>query len=418
MVFNLANTPFFFKAKRPINLSQVKKKLVRYFAVLGPLGNLLTPHLATHSFRTYYLILCLFPFFYISSVIRQIKITAYSIPFFIYCFISAIFVEEGDMPLFRSILLLFQFLFAIGASFTIQTEEETLDLVTLYLQGFFLSLTIGYLGYLGYCFHLLPLQFLEFFSVLTQMGYGLLRFSPGSYPNEYGILCSFALSLLTWKLLNNSLWLKIPKKKLLFLLFITGVALLLTTTRAAYCSYALALMYLAWKEGRIKQVLYLACSLFSIIFLILFFLGINMFRIFTIGFSLTNLEAGSAHERILIWLKGTDMFRENFFWGTGFASQPHLHNLYFQLLFELGVCGLIILIGSILLYFLGRGYFVFSKKMKNEKLHTIVILGLLHVLWFAATNHNLNHHLTWFIIFLGLALTRLRNLTFNPFRLQ
>jgi O-antigen ligase len=391
------------------SLGQLQKKTLRGFVALGPLGNLLTPHLISHAFRTYYLILFLFPLFYITPTTRKIKILAYSIPFFAYCFISALFVD-GSMPLFRSTLLLFQFLFSVGASFILHTEEEALDLITLYLKSFFLSLAIGYVGYVGYYLNFLPFPLLERFSVLTQIGYGFLRFSPGSYPNEYGIMCSFILSMLTYKLLSNTSWLKFSKKTLLTLFFFITIALLLTTTRAAYLSYAFALTYLAWKKGRLLQVFFTACALFLAIFLTLSLFGINMFKIFAIGFSLANFESGSVGDRITSWLNSFELFKENPLWGTGFGTQPHLHNLYFQILFELGICGLIILAATLSLHLLNRGYIAFGQKVKNEILDTMVVLGLIHVVWFALTNHNLNHHLSWFVLFLTLTARRLKAL--------
>lgn len=392
----------------------LKGVILKLFIILGPLGNLLTPQLVSHSFRTYYLILVFFPIFYIPLIYRQLKFVIYSIPLFLYCFFSAWMVRENmaeEMPLFRFSLLLFQFLFVLGASYLVQDEEEMVCLVILYIKAFFISLVIGYIGYLGFYLKILPLQVLDFFSVLTQIGYGFLRFAPGSYPNEYGIVCSFVLSILTWRLLDDSSlrsFFKATRKFLISLYLLVAGALLLTTTRAAYLSYVFALIYLAWKKGRLRHIFFLIFTLFLGISVLLAICSINIFHIFAVGFDLANLESGSLGNRFSIWREGFEIFTEEPFLGTGFSSQTYLHNFYLQMIFELGIAGLMILLGTGIVYFLEQKYLVFYRSIQNKLLHTFVVLGIIHVIWFAASNHNLNHHLTWFVVFLGLSLANLR----------
>lgn len=386
--------------------------LIKAFVILGPLGNLLTPQFVTHSFRTYYLTLCLFPIFYTRTTFRQLKVVIFSMFIVLYCFFSLgwrIGIEE-DMPFFRLCLLLIQFLFVWGASFFMQSEEKIFRLIMLYCKAFFTSLVLGYLFYIGYYMNVIPLSVLEFFSVITQLGYGFLRFAPGSYPNEYGICCSFVMSLITFLFFDKKICeLNISRKWLILWYVLLGIALLLTTTRAAYLSYAFALMYLMWRTGGIRLLLVSSSLLFGVIILVLRVCGINMFRIFSVGFDIVNLNSGSLADRFQEWKNGSEFFMEQPFIGTGFASQSGLHNLYLEIFFELGIMGILILAGTWILYFLNRGYLKLEQNKSHNLLHTILILGVIHVLWFAASNHNLNHHLTWFVIFLWLCLRQSRS---------
>jgi O-antigen ligase len=287
-------------------------------------------------------------------------------------------------------------------------QEKILQLIRLYCRAFFLSLVVGYLFYIGYYLDIVPLSYLRFFSVLTQIGYGFLRLSPGSYPNEYGICCSFVLSLVTWAFLNKKIdLLNISRKWLTVWYFLLGIGLLLTTTRAAYISYAFALIYLTWKSGYMRHLFFLSGALFAGAVLVLMVCGIDVFQVFSVGFDLANLESGSLVDRLTEWTEGFELFIQQPILGRGFASHSGLHNLYLQTLFELGMLGLITFAGALTLYFFDRGYLKFQRFKESDGLSPITVLGMMHVLWFAANNHNLNHHLTWFVIFLWLSLRRI-----------
>jgi len=399
-------------------LSELKQWLLKSFIILGPLGNLLTPQLITHSFRTYYFCLLAFPLFYIPLHRSRVKLALFSIPFFLYCFFSSALVQFSggeELPIFRAFLLLFQFLFILGASSYVR-YEELMQLVILYLKSFFFTLMIGYFFYIGFYIDFIPLSVVEHFSVLTQFGYGFLRFSPGSYPNEYGMVSSFILSILTWMLLEyKSQRIKdfFSKSFLILFYFLTFIALLLTTTRTAYLSYFFVLCYMAWKKRRLVRVFIATSACFLIVVALMRSAGINMFEIFAGGFHSEMLDIGSLGDRIAIWTEGYETFIEKPFLGEGFSVHTNIHNLYLQLLFELGIAGMGILIGMLVLFLFERGYILFAHKAKEETfeqrfVRTIAIAGVIQVLWFAGSNHNLNHHLTWLVIFLWFSLIILK----------
>lgn len=401
-----------------MRLERLKEGLLKAFVVLGPLGNLLTPQLITNSFRAYYFILLCFPVFYFPLQKRVAKVLIFTIPLLVYCVLSSFYAYHRgfqDYPFSRLTLFLTQFLFVLGAASFIKTYDQIVHLIKLYIKSFVVSLFIGYIFYIGYYLSLIPLSFLDRFSVLTQIGYGFLRFSPGSYPNEYGIVASFFLSIITFLLLNykDAEHLKFySKSKLLVLFVLAFIALLLTTTRSAYLSYCIMLCYFAWKKRNLFRVLSLTLLGCLLIATLLLCFGINIFDILKVGFSVDTLETGSLGDRMREWKKALELFKLEPFLGVGFSAQCSLHNLYLQILFELGIVGLFITSVTLAFFLFEKGFIRRKSGIKeslsfqNKFVHLILVSGIVHVLWFAGSNHNLNHHLTWFVALLCFSLPR------------
>lgn len=393
---------------RPVIRLNVKKALLLAYVALGPLGNLLTPHFFPQSFRAYYFLLPFFPLFFTHVKERLAKVALFFLPFLLYSYISAFLVEnfgEANEPytVFRFCLLACQFFFVIGAASSLRTPEETWQVLRTYLKYFFVSMAIGYLFFFGYYAHIIPIEWIHRFSVLAQFGFGFLRFSPGSYPNEYGIVSSFVLCLLTLIYLDRKgEQFHLSNKKLLFLFLATFLAFLLTTTRAAYLSYFVCLIYLVWKSGKFFKMLFSFISFFLLFFSLLLLFKLNMFSIFTTGFS-QRMDEGSLGERYFMWLESIERTEGHNFWGVGFGSLTNIHNVYLQLAFELGLAGSLFFVATLILVFL-ESYGKYKKREyeKDPFLKKVQMVGLINVLSFAASNHNLNHHLTWFVFFLCL----------------
>jgi O-antigen ligase len=391
-----------------------KRALTYSFVALGPLGNMLTPHFFPDSFRTYYFLLPLFPIYFLLVRERIAKIGILFLPFLIYSYFSAHVVDKfGDAnephTVFRFYLLICQFFFIIGAASALKKKEEVLSLLKTYLTFYSLSLAAGYVFFIGYYLKIFPFSVLARFSVLTQFGFGLLRFSPGSYPNEYGIVSSFVLSVLAVIFLDKKYDLfNFSRKWFAFFFLSTFLAFLLTTTRAAYLSFLVSVIYLSWKSGYFIRV-FTSISLFILgFFCFLLLFKINMFDILSHGFT-QRFDEGSLGDRYFMWLETIEHAKEDTFWGAGFASLTNVHNVYLQLLFELGFVGTVLLLGSLFISFI-ESFFRHKRPIPDEIspfLSKIRMVGLINVLSFAASNHNLNHHLTWFVCFLCFASLRL-----------
>jgi len=391
----------------------LKKGLIFAFAALGPLGNILTPHFFPDSFRAYYFLLPFFPLFFLLVRERLAKIGIFFLPFLLYCYVSAFIVEKfgtANEPhtLFRFFLLLCQFFFILGAASALRKKEEILSLLKTYLNFYFISLAIGYLFFIGYYLKIVPLSLIKRFTVITQFGFGLLRFSPGSYPNEYGIVSSFVLSLLILIFLEKKQSeFRFSNKQLAFFFLTTFFAFLLTTTRAAYLSFFVSMTYLAWRSGYFfKTHAYFSLFIASFFSLLLLF-KLNMFEILSTGFT-QRIDQGSLGDRYSMWMETIEQAQGQTFWGAGFASLTNIHNVYLQLLFELGFVGSVILIGT-LFFSIVEGYLKHKRPLPDPNhpfLSKVRMIGLINVFSFAASNHNLNHHLTWFVCFLCFATLR------------
>ncbi len=376
-----------------ITLSNIQRFVIYCFVFFGPLGTLLTPSFMPYAFRFYHFFLILFPLFFIKLEIGEWKTVLAFLPFLAYCLISAYFTHNGSYhvdsyPLFRCFLFISQCLFMFGAAFSWQGEQE--KLIYLYLAGFFISLAIGYIFYIGYYTKAISFATINRFSVEAQIGWGLLRFSPGSYPNEYGNGASFALSVL--------LILYAQKKRFLILILtgLTFIALLLTTTRAAYLSFAVTLIYLCVFSEEIRKLTFKLSLLALPILFILKTYSIDFFKIFVEGVKAISMVSGSTGARFSEWIKGFESLDKGVIFGDGFGAQILAHNIYLELLFELGFIGVILLATTLFYYFSENSHRIRSVLSTNQ----IVVVGLIHVLLFAMSNHNMHHHLTWMVFLL------------------
>lgn len=385
----------------------LKWVLTLLFIALGPLGNLLTPNFLPSAFRAYYFILPLFPLFFLPGKGKEVKIGILFLPFLIYCAVSALIVETFEISnepfaFFRFLLFASQFFFILGAVSNLKSEEQMKTILKTYLRFYFFSLGIGYIFFLGYYLNAIPLSIIERFSVLTQFSFNLLRFSPGSYPNEYGIVSSFVLSVLGLIFLEKrKVEFGFSTLSLFFLFFATFLALILTTTRAAYLSLFISAIYALWQSNRrFKGIALILSPIFALFFLLSFF-KIDMLKFILAGFS-QSLYEGSLGSRTEIWVESAEKALENSLWGAGFASLTNIHNVYLQTVFELGVVGIFLLLGT--LFFLVIE--THSRYIGMTFFSKIRVVGLIHILSFAMSNHNLNHHLTWFVCFLCLAIPK------------
>lgn len=399
---------------RPIVRCNIKMTLIFLFVALGPLGNILTPFFLPKSFRTYYFLLPLFPVFFFIAKERIAKIAIIFLPLLTYAFFSAYLVEKMGIAnethtLFRFLLLLCQLFFVIGAASHLKKKEQVLKLLKTYLHAFFVTLAIGYMFFIGFFFKVIPFSIIQRFSVLAQFGWEFLRFSPGSYPNEYGVVASFVLSVLFLiHLEGKQQFFNLSRAQFNFFFLATFVALLLSTTRAAYLSFLVSFIYITIKKKFFLKI-FTRFALFATgCFIMLKPFGINMFNILRRGFK-QKINEGSLGDRYEIWKESLERLDGHTFFGVGFASLTNIHNVYIQLLFELGFIGSVLLFASLFLVMI-ESLFKHKRPIQDETfifLQKIKMVGLINVLSFAASNHNLNHHLTWFVCFLSLALLRL-----------
>ncbi|MCB1109353.1 MAG: O-antigen ligase family protein [Chlamydiia bacterium] len=381
-----------------ISLHRAQRFLIYCFVFFGPLGTLLTPSFMPYAFRFYHFLLVLSPIFFINVKMKEWKTVLAFVPFLSYCLFSAYFTHNKAFhrdayPLFRCFLFVSQCVFMFGAAFCLRTRDEKERLIRLYLAGFFISLVIGYIFYIGFYTGNISFETIHHYSVEAQMGWGLLRFSPGTYPNEYGNISSFVLTTL--------LLLYARKPRFLTFVFagLTFIAFLLTTTRAAYLSFIVSMIYLCMTSLPMRKLVAKICFIGLAFLLILKAYSIDFFTIFAKGVKTISLTYGSTGIRFNEWVKGFEDLNAALFLGNGFGSNILAHNVYLEILFEVGLIGSLLLLITLFYYFGEHGHRI-RKMLANRTTHAEIIVGMIHILLFAASNHNMHHHLTWFVFLL------------------
>jgi hypothetical protein len=386
--------------------------LIYLFVFLGPLGTLLTPSFFPPSTRTYYFILFFFPLFFLTTKKKGLNILLLFLPLFLYFLSSAIYAhyqgpKDEAFPISRFFLLLLHFFFIVGSfnflrgenSGSFFSHERYNRLINIYLISYFIGLVWGLSLYLAFNLNLISFDYLSRFNILTQYGWGFLRFNPGSYANEYAVLSSFVSTLIIAKFFSPG---QSKKFSLLFLFVLPFIAMVLGTTKTSIISFSLSLLYLALINHKLLKILFSLGIFLTLLFSLFNYLHINLFNFFYASLFRLFYLSDSHLSRLDAYIDGCKKFSENLLFGTGFGSLPFLHNVYLQLLFELGILGFLLLFISLLFFLLSgkKKKIIFSHREKATFPTQLAVIAFIHVSIFALTNHNLFHHLTWFTLFI------------------
>lgn len=416
----------------------LEKKIIWAFVLLGPIGNLI-PVPGVQSFRIFYLMIPTGLILFLFSKAKKLRHLSFnicmSLPFFLYSFagsLNAFHIEKGRSlggPQVRFLLfyLLYMFTLILSSYISDLSRKDFYRLVKLYLSGYFVSVVCGYIFFIGFKAGVLSASQIRPFHILLQTGYGLLRFSPGSYPNEYGNVTSFTLSVLTAIIVSKASnilpssrdksidtkegsgiirlfekWTDFMLSKPFIYIFylVTLIALFLTTTRAAYLSYIVTLLYLALADAKTIRDKIIRVSLISLFFVLVLFVANQFYdvnSIFVTGFDAARTGEGSIESRFSAWTEVKQYFesgREVFGLGFG-ATGTYLHSNYLQILYETGYLGLILFVVALLPVFI-NAFRIASNREEYYLFKWVALSSLFHVFSFGFSNHSFNHHLTWF----------------------
>lgn len=415
------------RLKRPA--TPLSSKLVVWFAFLGPLGNLIPLPGAPASVRFFYLMLPPGILIYLWKGVRRRTFNHLLIlvPVLAYMLCSAVYAqvrysdeyggsEENPVVRFALFIVLLLFTMCAGDETLSFSLHQKLRVLGAFISGYLVSLVIGYVFFIGFYAHLFTLDFISRFEILVQWGFGLLRFSPGSYPNEYGVVSSFALSVLTLLLVyrrqligSDPIFRRISSTPLLLLSFLLTLgALFLATTRAAYVSYILSVLYIGLSQGGFKKpVTFLARTAIAAFVLLLcvqpFF---DVESVLAGGYHAFFDQTSFASGRLGDWDIALGLYLRQPYLGFGFGTMDMMHNVYLQMLFGLGIVGFSLLVlTTVILMVRGRGLRLFPLRAPDLSAAQLLLkrtstIALVHVFWFALSNHNLNHFLTWLAVLL------------------
>ncbi len=408
----------------------LSSKLVFWFAFLGPIGNLIPLPGAPASFRFFYLILPLGILVFawkglrgraFNNLLVLAPVLTYMLASATYAYVrySNLYGSSDENPLVRYFLFVTLLFFTIGAGEEARafSLHQRLKVLGAFVVGYLVSLTVGYVFFVGFYAHVFTLAFIARFEILVQWGFGLLRFSPGSYPNEYGVVSSFALAVITLLLVyrkqligSDPIFRRIRSLPLLLLFwFFTLGALFLATTRAAYVSYILAVLYIGLSQGGWrKPIMFLVRAVAAGVTVLLCIQPFyNVWGILVGGYRAFFAHNSFASGRVADWEIALRLYLQQPFLGFGFGTMDMMHNVYLQMLFGLGIVGFTLLVGTMLALFARGGGLSFAARPavglspSQLLLNRASNIALIHVLWFALSNHNLNHFLTWLAVLLA-----------------
>ncbi|RUM91421.1 MAG: hypothetical protein DSZ27_06435 [Thiomicrospira sp.] len=224
--------------------------------------------------------------------------------------------------------------------------------------------------------------------IVNISGVSFYRFNPGANVNEFSMILAYAIFLMPFTSFSKKtkLWLA-----LLFLLLE-----FVTLTRAAWLALAISALFSFFFLSRLKRnfkYLFLTVTAFVIIFVFIYQVSDQVRFLFE---SRTTMDLGaSGQERLEKFTYVFNQLYESSFrllFGYGWATNMYVHNVYLQLLYEIGLIGLIFFIVSMFLY--TRNVFFMAKGVMKASL--IACLVFIAVVSFM--HHILYHMQTWFVL--------------------
>ena len=411
--------------------------LLTLFCFLGPLGRLLPIPGSPDNFRIFYLLLVPAALVFLQTTMTRSAAYRLIGTLLIVAVIGTSAIRAasgsatgeglGESPLSRAGLLIALFLFSVFAGHLTPTlsDSQRLALVSTYLKAYAISVAAGFFFMFASDVGGVSFSTFRIFHVISDEGYGMRRFSPGSYPNEYGNVSSFALSsllLLIFECRRKQMWgarRALPFRRfalnaLLVPFALTG--LFMATTRSAYISFVLSVLYVLLRS-RVGL-----SSRMSRGFLVLLALALPLgvwkadviqnkalivTSVIRIGFVGAIEGSASVAQRFDVWKVAFRELKESPWWGAGFGKFANVHNLYLQFAAEIGFGGItLLLLGGFITYWFSRRDVTHDAAVV-QVLEPMRNLAIFHVLFFGLSNHNLNHHLTWFACLLCLLAPRL-----------
>jgi hypothetical protein len=214
------------------------------------------------------------------------------------------------------------------------------------------------------------------------------RFNPGANVNEFSMLIAFGILLLPFCKFTN----------LQFLLLLTFFILceFAGLTRSSWISLFLALVIGAlFKENFFKTFIFIFISFFSV-FIVFTFLYLYIPEVEMLINTRLALDIGiSGFERLDKFQFVFEEIKKSslpFIFGHGWATNLYVHNVYFQLLYEVGLLGLLIFTSFFILII--KDIFLIKPSIEKSCLVGIIIF----IASSAFFQHTLYHVQTWLML--------------------
>ncbi len=338
-------------------------------------------------FKLFNFFILLFGFFLIlyflsgNSLREKIPLTKYLIFYILWAFLSIIWSLKKDYAFFNSFLLLINTLIYFMGYIFLKDKKDLNKFLSILLIFLLINILISFFQYFY------PESFLIKFWKIEQVAYYWTQRTRGIFYHSNSFSAFLVLSsifILSFTLYERN---KKIRNSLFLILLLSVLSLIFTLSRSGYLSLFLALilynfLYLI-KRKRVKSLfiypLFIFLLLIIILFLIKIFLPSIYLRILSIFWGKRDI---SIWARTLFWEKCIKIFLEKPLTGIGigqFAFQKishihlHAHNVFFNILAELGLPGLLLFL--IIIYKIFE--FLIKLYLKIESREIYLIIGLL-----------------------------------------
>ncbi len=230
---------------------------------------------------------------------------------------------------------------------------------------------------------------LEPISADTHIVDNIYRFNPGGNVNEFGLIAIYALFMLK---------IAYPAVSRIKLFATSGLflfALFFSLTRAAWLSYAGALVAMAVVSGRGRKLLFYAVLSFAVMIFIVYNINDEFANIVV---SRLAFEGGASGDDRLDKVDAA-FFTNNvsilqLFFGHGWATNLYMHSVPLQLIYEIGIAGY--MLASIAM---ALAIFKLIIRSRREVPGALSLFGCLIAFCIdSVLHHTLYHMQTWFII--------------------
>ncbi|WP_019556947.1 O-antigen ligase family protein [Thiomicrorhabdus arctica] len=224
--------------------------------------------------------------------------------------------------------------------------------------------------------------------IIHMAGVNFYRFNPGANVNEFSMILAYAIFLTPFT--------KFSKRKKYILIIAFLILEFATLTRASWLALILSTFLATFFMPIFKKNVKWTLSI-VVLFLLIFFVIYNSSQeVKYLIDSRTSFNMGaSGQERLekfeyVFNAVSSDVLRLMF--GFGWATNMYVHNVPLQLLYEVGLIGLLTFVIGIVLYTGG----IFRMERSLQKGLLIAILAFIIIVSFM--HHNLYHVQTWFML--------------------
>ncbi len=327
-------------------------------------------------------------------------------------FYSEFYEKVDSVKIFLNYIFLQIICFTLALS--LNTKLKLINALKMTFTSFLLVLTFGFFQQIFYYLGLYdPNLYVGFHSLIVDYYGPFLRFSPGTFSNEFGEIIQTVLIFLSIFIYNFKDKISTLNKIYIYNIWLISViALILNFTRISWIVYFLFILsFFGFSKGRIKEKLFLVLSIITIASITYFlYTETNIaviVSIFDRFIELSELSSSSAGTRLEAWEISYNLFLESPIIGHGLGTASETHNVPLQLLAETGIQGLIGF--YFLIFYLLNKFFKMIKRTEDLFLKSIsiaVFYSLLSCVIFDFTNHGIYHFVLWLIIAFGLSIEK------------